>query len=91
MILPPLVVGVNVPDATLDKDLVFVHSQQDTQSKRGHLLNQDGVAGAVTLETLKTIKQDWSMANFMNCARGMIGKEKLGGFKGSSINDVTQI
>ena len=51
--LPPLIVRVDIPDATLDKDLVLIHGQQHAQGEWGHFLNQDGVAGSVTLETLK--------------------------------------
>jgi hypothetical protein len=58
--LPPLIVRVDVPDATLDKDLVLIHGQQHTQGKRGQLLNQDRVAGAVTLETLKNKGQSYN-------------------------------
>jgi len=50
--LPPLVIRVDVPDAALDEDLVFVHGEQGAQRERGQLLNHDGVAGAVTLEDL---------------------------------------
>ena len=52
--LPPLVVGVDVPDAALDEDLVLVHGQQGAQSEGGDLLHHDGVAGTVALEHLET-------------------------------------
>ena len=49
---PPLVVGVDVPDAALNEDLVLVHGQQGAQRERSHLLHHDRVAGTVTLEAL---------------------------------------
>ena len=51
--LPPLIVWVDIPDATLYKDLVLIHGQQHAQGEWGDFLNEDGVAGAVTFETLK--------------------------------------
>ena len=52
--LPPLVVGVDVPDAALDEDLVLVHGQQGAQSEGCDLLHHDWVTGTVALEHLET-------------------------------------
>ena len=49
---PPLVVGVDIPDAALNEDLVLVHGQQGAQREGSHLLHHDRVAGTVTLEAL---------------------------------------
>ncbi len=39
--LPPLIIGIDVPDASLDKDLVFVHGNESTQRERGDLFDHD--------------------------------------------------
>lgn len=48
----PLVKRVDVPDDTLDKDLVLVHRNQSSQGTRGQLLEQDRVGRLVATEHL---------------------------------------
>src|SRR5690349_16098237 len=48
----PLVERVNVPNDSLDKDLVLVHRNQSSQGTRGKLLEQDRVGGLVATEHL---------------------------------------
>lgn len=48
----PLIVRVDVPDGTLDKDLVFIHGNERTKSGRSQLLEQERVGRLVALEDL---------------------------------------
>ena len=48
----PLVKRVNVPDDALDKDLVFVHSDECAEGARSDLSGHDRVSGAVPAEDL---------------------------------------
>ena len=50
--LPPLVVGVDVPDDALGEDLVLVHGDEGAQREGGHLLHHDRVGRPVALENL---------------------------------------
>ena len=48
----PLVVAVDVPDDTLDEDLVLVHGDERAKSMGSQLGHHDGVGGMVALEDL---------------------------------------
>jgi len=48
----PLVVGIQVPDHALHKNLVFIERNQHAQRVRRELLQQDGIAGMVAVEYL---------------------------------------
>ena len=49
---PPLVVRIDVPNASLGEDLVFVDGDQSAQGEGGDLFDHDGVAGSVALKDL---------------------------------------
>ena len=48
----PLVVGIQVPDHALDKDLVLVQRDQHAERMRRELLQQDRIARMVAVEYL---------------------------------------
>lgn len=44
----PLVIGVDIPDYSLGKDLVLVHSYHSSQGERSHQVHHDAVGGPIT-------------------------------------------
>ncbi len=50
--LPPLIIGVNVPNCPLCEDLVFIHSYEKSKNKWCQFLEHDGVGWTVTFKHL---------------------------------------
>lgn len=55
--VPPLIIRVNVPNSTLDKNLVFIHGDEKTERERGEFLGHDNVRWAIPWEELGVQKK----------------------------------